>query len=149
MCHLLRGAFSDHPCKWSPLEPWPGSSVCWSMVSIYQGCGRDPHIWESTNECVNGWKNKSMFLSLSLSLSLSTTTNLIKSKIKEGPWVLSSKLPCLIFFMPQFQPYTFISHKMGNVGRGLVCVCCCLPFTYSGSHSINTWWTNGWVRVTK
>ena len=37
---------------------------------MFQGCGFNPlsgHIYESTNECIDGWINKSMFLSFSLS----------------------------------------------------------------------------------
>ena len=44
---------------------WLGSSV----VPIYQVCGfytLSGYVQESTNECINKWNNKSMFLSFSL-----------------------------------------------------------------------------------
>ena len=38
-----------------------------SVVPTLQGCGFDPqsgHMQASTNECINKWNNKSMFLCL-------------------------------------------------------------------------------------
>ena len=56
------------------LLPCQGSSVGQSIIPIYQGCMvncHSGHIQESTNEYINKWNNKLMFLSLPSSLSLS------------------------------------------------------------------------------
>lgn len=48
------------------------SSVGWSFIQKRQHCWVHPwsgHIQELTNECINGWTNKSLFLSLSLKIS--------------------------------------------------------------------------------
>ena len=48
--------------------PWPGSSVGWSVNPTHRSCVFGPQsglTQEATDECINKWNNKSMFLSLS------------------------------------------------------------------------------------
>ena len=63
-----------HATMWTNLEnftlnkgqPYSASSVGWSIVLTCQDCEFDPqsgHI-QATNECINKWNNKSMFLPL-------------------------------------------------------------------------------------
>ena len=68
--------------------PWPGSSLGESIVPLPQGLGFDPHSGhtrESTNECINKWNNKSMFLSLSLPPFLSLSLKSIKTNKNNWP----------------------------------------------------------------
>lgn len=76
-----------------------GSSVGWSTFLIPQGCMFDSPLWhiqESTIECMNGWNNRSMFLSFSPCLSQISKKNLkyIKnSGVRPSvPWMLGEKL---------------------------------------------------------
>lgn len=55
------------------IQPWPGSSVGWSIALYTKGFGLDSrsgHIHESNNEYTNMWNNKATFLSLSQNQSI-------------------------------------------------------------------------------
>ena len=55
-----------------------GQLINWSVVLIHQGCEFNlPSglIQERTNECIDGWSNRLLFLSLPLSSSLSLPIN--------------------------------------------------------------------------
>ena len=61
------------PSPWKLLWPWLGGSVGQSVIPTCQGGGFDSpsqHIQESTNECINKWNNRRVFLSLSLNQSI-------------------------------------------------------------------------------
>ena len=67
--------------KWGKC-PWLGSSVGYSIIPIYQGCGLDPwsrHLQEANNEDKNKGNNKSLLLPLPLS---------IKKKKINHPWLV-------------------------------------------------------------
>ena len=65
-------------------RPWLGCSVGQNVIPIHQGCEfipRSGHIQESTNECINKWNNKSMFLSFSLKLKTCLKINILQKNM--------------------------------------------------------------------
>ena len=80
-----------------------------SVVTICQVTGLLPglgHVQEATSECINGWNNKSMFLSLSFFLFPFLSLSQINNTLKKNSVVSQP---------PKLYKIKFLAHSLGRM----------------------------------